>query len=643
MKHIKSHLKIRLFFLSLYALFAAVMISGCTILANHDSDSMLEVEAPAQDSEPGAEPAAIEYMEEKTEEMESDAVLDLEPEPVQVQPEPEQAREDAEYDLDSSYYYIKFEMHNNKGELGDALDALNHSVDLDPDSLYLKKKLVLLHLSRKEKDKAMMVAEKMCEQHPDNTSALLLLAKLKQQQNQSDEARELYQRILQSDLANRDVYIVLGNIYMEDGNLDEAFRVFTRMAEQFPDDYIAYFFLGRIHAEKKNYVYAEKDFFKCIELKQDLVEPRFELIAIYKSADTEGGRGGSKNHMKVISLYQEILSIEKHNIRSAFELPLYLYQNGQKAKASQMFMALVEKNRKSSAVTMVMAKELIGKERYGDASIIFTEMLKKDPENSTLRYFAALAFDGLKQSQKAINHFLKISPNSEKYKKSIVHAAYLYNEMNQSDNAIAFLEKKHEEMPRDIDIISYLAAMYEEKDMMEDALRLLRRGLDYSPDNIEIMFRSGIVLDKSHRKSACIQTMEKVIALDPNHASALNYLGYTYAEMGENLDKAEKMVLKALELKPDDGFITDSLGWIYYKKGMYDRAVELLEKASRLSSEDPLIVEHLGDAYKALKMFSKAIDAYRMALSGNRKPENQPLLEKKINELELILEKTKTK
>ena len=61
--------------------------------------------------------------------------------------------------------------------------------------------------------------------------------------------------------------------------------------------------------------------------------------------------------------------------------------------------------------------------------------------------------------------------------------------------------------------------------------------------------------------------MQKVIALDPKHANALNYLGYTYADLGRNLDEAERLVKEALKYKPNDGYITDSLGWVYYKKG----------------------------------------------------------------------------
>ncbi len=535
----------------------------------------------------------------------------------------------------SYYYYIQFERYNNKGQLNDALIALKKAIEVDPDALYLQKRLIFLYLNRKDEPMALAAAEILYKKHPEDLSVALLLAKLKQQQNQVDEARALYQQILQEDATNRDVYIVLGNMYLDSDNFDDAFRIFSRMAEQFPIDYVPYFFLGRIHGEMENAEYAEKAFLRCLALKNDLVEPRFELIALYKDMyEDASGRGGRKYEKKIISLYKEILEQEPHNLRATMELAVYYHQHGQRSKASTMFTQLAHDIQQKPTLLMLMAKELIGNEEYASAALLFTEMLKRNGSGDALHFFAGLAFDGLKKSEEAIDHFLKISKSADQYKKAVIHAAFLYNDMGQMDTAIAFLEKKHEEMPRDIDIISYLAAMYEENGMLKDALRMLRRGLDFSPDNIEILFRSGVLLDKTGQKKACIQTMRKIIAQDPTHASALNYLGYTYADLGENLDEAEEMILKALEKKPHDGFITDSLGWVYYKKGMFEKAVEVLKKAETLSSGDPLIIEHLGDVYVALNDFVKAKEAYENALAKSSDEERIDLLEKKIMDME---------
>jgi len=111
----------------------------------------------------------------------------------------------------------------------------------------------------------------------------------------------------------------------------------------------------------------------------------------------------------------------------------------------------------------------------------------------------------------------------------------------------------------------------------------------------------------------------------------LNYLGYTYAEMGENLDEAERLIRAALDEKPDDGYITDSLGWVYFKKGLFNKAVKYLEKAVILVPDDPIILEHMGDAYFKISHKEKALQFYKRSLSKKKKDKEH--LEKKIQEL----------
>jgi Flp pilus assembly protein TadD len=127
--------------------------------------------------------------------------------------------------------------------------------------------------------------------------------------------------------------------------------------------------------------------------------------------------------------------------------------------------------------------------------------------------------------------------------------------------------------------------------------------------------------------------MKEVVVLDPKNADALNHLGYTYAERGIKLHKAEQLIKKALELKPDNGYITDSLGWVYYQKKEYPRAVEWLEKAHQLVPDDPIITEHLGDGYLKVNKKEDALQMYQRALELKPEEAQGKVLRKKIEEL----------
>jgi tetratricopeptide (TPR) repeat protein len=104
--------------------------------------------------------------------------------------------------------------------------------------------------------------------------------------------------------------------------------------------------------------------------------------------------------------------------------------------------------------------------------------------------------------------------------------------------------------------------------------------------------------------------------------------------MGQNLDEAEQLIQQALIYKPDDGYITDSLGWVYYKKGLYQKAMECLEKAVKLVPEDPTILEHIGDTYLKLNHPRKALEYYRLSLSKKEKESEKADVRAKILEIE---------
>jgi tetratricopeptide (TPR) repeat protein len=116
----------------------------------------------------------------------------------------------------------------------------------------------------------------------------------------------------------------------------------------------------------------------------------------------------------------------------------------------------------------------------------------------------------------------------------------------------------------------------------------------------------------------------------------LNYLGYTYAEQGIKLNEAEALIRRALAISPHDGFYIDSLGWVYYRRGEYDKAIEYLERAVALAPDDPTIAEHLGDAYRQAGRNSDALRIYRDALSRATEPEQSERLRTKIDDLQHV-------
>ncbi len=128
--------------------------------------------------------------------------------------------------------------------------------------------------------------------------------------------------------------------------------------------------------------------------------------------------------------------------------------------------------------------------------------------------------------------------------------------------------------------------------------------------------------------------MEKVLELQPNHAEALNYLGYTWADNNVNLEKALEYIQKSIALKPGNGYIRDSLGWVYFRLGQLDMAVQEILEALKLEPNDPHIYEHLGEIYHAQGKESEALKAYQKAEELFVDQSKKLRMQEKINELQ---------
>ncbi|HTQ79032.1 MAG TPA: tetratricopeptide repeat protein, partial [Thermoanaerobaculia bacterium] len=158
------------------------------------------------------------------------------------------------------------------------------------------------------------------------------------------------------------------------------------------------------------------------------------------------------------------------------------------------------------------------------------------------------------------------------------------------------------------------AQSYQRLEQYSDSIPLLTKVLATHPDVPAAGFLLGAAYERTGKRDQAVATLRKVLKADPDFHAALNYLGYMWAEKGENLPEALAMIKRAVALDPDNGAYVDSLGWTHYQLGQYDRARDYLERATRLVPEDPTVHEHLGDVYVALGDRAKAREMYRRAL-----------------------------
>lgn len=231
------------------------------------------------------------------------------------------------------------------------------------------------------------------------------------------------------------------------------------------------------------------------------------------------------------------------------------------------------------------------------------------------------------EAERALEPALATDPGDERL---ISRRAWVLQRAGRADEAVALLRKALAERSapgaRDAEgsneLWQALGEALEWAGRPGEAVEALSREAQRRPRDAELLYSLGAAYERAGRPEAALAQMRAILAIAPDNAAAMNFIGYSLAERGERLEEAEALVRRALELRPRSAGFLDSLGWIAYQRGEHARAVELLEKAARLAGADAIVLDHLGDAYRALRRAADAEGTWRRALRhlGDQSP-----------------------
>jgi len=208
--------------------------------------------------------------------------------------------------------------------------------------------------------------------------------------------------------------------------------------------------------------------------------------------------------------------------------------------------------------------------------------------------------------------------------------AQALRQTGKPDQGIAVLQDIVKKRPGEPAAYVALAQGYSDASRPADAVQLLQEAEPKFPADTTIPFELGAVFDKQKRFADSEAAFRRVLARDPDHAAALNYLGYMLADRGERLDESVRYLKKALEIEPDNGSFLDSLGWAYYKADKLDLAVDNLQRAADQLKTNSVIQDHYGDVLFKLKRYDEAIAAWNRVLSGDGDSIDRGGIDKKI-------------
>ena len=258
------------------------------------------------------------------------------------------------------------------------------------------------------------------------------------------------------------------------------------------------------------------------------------------------------------------------------------------------------------------------------------------PEFPLVHFLQAQIFESDQYYRGAQNEFDKIKTDSPLYFQSKLQRAWLYNDMDRPEETIAALLKLEKEYPDNREVLNSIAEFYRMNERFAEAIPAYSKVIDnIEEENVRdwiIYYTRGIVFDQEKRWAEAEMDFKKALEIRPEQPMVLNYLAYSWVDRGLNYVEAKKMLIRAVELRPNDGYIVDSLGWALYKMGDYEEAVPVLERAAQLETQDWAINDHLGDAYWTVGRKNEARFQWRHALSLSRDEDKIDLIKSKIKD-----------
>ena len=242
-----------------------------------------------------------------------------------------------------------------------------------------------------------------------------------------------------------------------------------------------------------------------------------------------------------------------------------------------------------------------------------------DPANVGAILVAAQVLEEMENYALAADAYARITEDSRAYPDAQLGRAIALRRMDRVEEAIAVLTKLANARPKLAAVHSSIGDTYRFEQRFTEATPHYDAAIalyeEDRPAQWAVYFARGITLERQSRWDEAERDFRKALELFPDQPSVLNYLGYSYVEKRENLDEALDMIERAVAARPYDGYIRDSLGWVFYRLGRYDDAVREMERAVELMPVDPVLNDHLGDTYWAVGREREARFQWSRALS----------------------------
>ena len=506
--------------------------------------------------------------------------------------------------------------------------AAESSYNLDPNA-YTGSQLVKVKLAANDFDEAQDEAHRMSLLYPKDDKLRLLYGLVLSSKNDLKGAEIELRKAIELNPKNEEANITLAKILLAEKKISEATAVLQKMTRSNPSSAAGWSLLTKIYISGHKY----KDALPAAKNAYDLQKNQPEYAFLYGlSLDLNG------KQKDAVALYEQLLRANPTN-PELVERMVALYRDlGNMDEALSLIDDILSRS-KVRHPGLVFQKALILWElnRNQEAANEINAVLKQNPDVDRNLYMAGFAQERLHDVDQAMSYYQKISDDSPLYLQAGYRRALILREKKDIEGSIKIMNELTVRSDADVGTWQILIEILAEAKRFEDAQTAATNGSKAFPDKTGLLFLRGVYEERNGKIGDAELSMQAVLKLDPNHSSALNFLGYMLAEQGRELDKAQALVQKALQIKPGDGSYLDSLGWIQYQRKDYKHALETLNKALEASPDEGVIMEHIGDTHFAMGDKMSAAQYYDRSLKTKLDDRDKMRIERKFKELASIL------
>jgi tetratricopeptide (TPR) repeat protein len=505
-------------------------------------------------------------------------------------------------------------------------------------------------------------------------------------QRDASAASVYYRAALKADPRNSELLERAFLAVVSDGDMDEAIKLAERMVQQDRSHRLARLILGLRALKNRQYATARNN------LQQSIRGPITDLAGTLLSAWAQYGAGDVKGAVETIdklqgaewyALFKDLhagmmldlagnrkeagrrferaFKLDSSALRLVEAYGSWLSRNGNREEALKVFQAfdaqlprhplvldaianvkggkqlptLVDTPQAGAAEVLYGLGAALGRRGGEDLGLVYLQLALYLVPNQPLALLSlADLYEQIKNANLAIKFYERVPQSSPLRRNAEIQLAVNLDSLDRTDEAKKRLNKLIADNPTNVEAIMALGNIQRGRKEFNECADVYGKGIATvtAPERQHwlIYYFRGICFERAKKWASAEQDLKMALKLYPDQPHVLNYLGYSWVDQGVNLEEGMRMIRRAVEQRPDDGYIVDSLGWAYYRLGNYEEAVKHLERAVELKPDDPTINDHLGDGYWKTGRFLEARFQWSHAKDLKPEPEELEKIEQKL-------------